>query len=274
MRCRECGSEGSGNYCAQCGAPLEAAKRRCRECGAEVDADARYCTECGEPLAGGGDKPWTAYLPWALSALALVAFAVAITMFIQTQTSPRQAGSPPTGSLPGEDAAAASGGAGGGMTDGGMSGGGAASGGSMPSAGELANMAPREAADRLFDRAMRVRASGDTSRARFFARMGMKAYARVPDSEMDADARFHIGLLALVQGDTATARSRAQAILERDDDDLLGLILAMRSASDGPGRDEYRQRFLDAASSADLGSRPAYEAHRTLIENLQQELQG
>ena len=270
MRCRECGSEGTGNYCAQCGAPLQAAEeRRCGECGAEVDADARYCTECGEPVSGGGSKPWTAYLPWALSALALVAFAVAITLFVQTQASPRQPGSPPTGSLPGEDAAASTGGAGG-AAGGGMSGG--ASGGSMPSAGDLANMSPGQAADRLFDRAMRVRASGDTSRAAFFARMGRKAYARVPASEMDADARFHVGMLALVEGDSAGARSRAEEILSGDPDHLLGLILGFRSAADGAEREEYRQRFVESASSADLSGRPAYEAHRTLIENLRQEL--
>lgn len=271
MRCRECGAEGTGNYCAQCGAPLQAAERRCGECGAGVDADARYCTECGEALSGGGSKPWTAYLPWALSALALVAFAVAITLFIQTQTSPRQAGSPPTGSLPGEDAAASGGS--GGMAGGGARGEGAAgSNGSMPSAGELANMPPRQAADRLFDRAMRVRAGGDTSRARFFARMGRQAYERVPASEMDADARFHVGLLALMQGDTAAALSRARAILEEDSGHLLGLILGFRSSAGEEARREYRQRFLDAASSADLSGRPSYEAHRTLIEDLRTEL--
>ncbi len=272
MRCRECGAEGSGNYCAQCGAPLEAAEgRRCRGCGAEVDPDARYCTECGEPVADGGSKPWTAYLPWALSALALVAFAVAITLFIQTETSPRQAGSPPTGSLPGDDAAAAAGGsAAGGRTGGGA----AASGGGMPSADELANMPPREAADRLFDRAMRVRAAGDTARARFFARMGRQAYDRLPAADVDADARFHAGLLALVRGDTAAARSRAEAILEEEPDHLLGLVLAVRSAPDAEARRQYAERFREAAASADLAGRPAYEAHRTLIEDARRELGG
>lgn len=272
MKCRECGSEGSGNYCAQCGAPLEAGPS-CGECGADVDPADRYCTECGAGLSGGGGKPWTAYLPWILSGLALVAFAVAITLFIQTQTSPRQAGGTITGSLPGEDAAAGGGGMGGGAP----SAGGAApagGGGNMPSAGELANMAPREAADRLFDRTMRVRASGDTSRARFFAKMGRQAYGRVPASEMGADGRFHVGLLALVQGDTAAARSRARTILEEDPDHLLGLILALRSAASESERSSYRERFLEAASAADLGSRRAYEAHRTLIENVRKELGG
>lgn len=270
MRCRECGSEGTGNYCAQCGAPLRSAEeRRCAECGAGVDADDRYCTECGEPLPGGGSKPWAAYLPWALSALALVAFAVAIALFIQTQTSPRQAGSPPTGSLPGEDAAAPAGGAGTG--GGGMSGDGASR-GSMPSAGDLANMSPREAADRLFDRAMRVRSGGDTSRAAFFAKMGRQAYGRIPASQMDADARFHAGMLALVQGDTAAAGTRAEEILSADPDHLLGLVLAIRSAAGAQAREDYRERFLAAASSADLSGRPSYEAHRTLIESLQEEL--
>lgn len=271
MQCRECGTEGDGNYCAQCGAPLGAAGRRCEECGAEVPEDARYCTACGAGLPGGGDKPWTAYLPWALSALALVVFAVAITLFVRTQTSPRQSGSPPTGSLPGEEAAASPGGAAGGE-DGGRSADGA--GGAMPSAGELANMSPRQAADRLFDRTMRVRAAGDTSRARFFARMGRRAYRRVPASEMDADARFHLGLLALLQGDTAAARSRAQSILENDSDHLLGLILAFRSAESGGERETYRERFLEASASADLSSRAEYRAHRRLIEGLRRELEG
>lgn len=269
MRCRECGTEGDGNYCAQCGAPLDAAGRRCEECGGEVPPDARYCTTCGAALAGGeNDKPWTAYLPWALSALALVVFAVAITLFVRTQTSPRRAGSPPTGSLPGEDAAAVSPGG----AEGGTSADGA--GGSMPSADELANMSPRRAADRLFDRTMRLRAAGDTSRARFFARMGRRAYRRVPASEMDADARFHAGLLALSLGDTAGARSRADSILDDDPDHLLGLILAFRSARAGGERGTYRERFLEASASADLSSRAEYRAHRRLIEDLRRELES
>lgn len=271
MRCSECGTEGSGNYCAQCGAPLGGDERRCDECGAEVPAGARYCTECGEALSGGADKPWTAYLPWALSALALVVFAVAITMFVQSQASPREAGGTMTGSLPGEDAAAAQGG---GMAQGGAPQGGATGGAAMPSAGDLADMSPREAADRLYDRAMRVRARGDTARARFFARMGQRAYARVPDSEMDTDARFHVGLLALLQGDTAAAQSQAEAILEGRPEHLLGLILGLRSSSSEEGRRRYRERFREAAASADLASRPEYEAHRSLIENLREELGG
>lgn len=266
MRCRECGTEGTGSYCAQCGAPLEDPGRRCGDCGAEVEPGDRYCTACGAALAGGGDKPWTAYLPWVLSALALIAFAVAITLFVQGQASPREAGGTMTGSLPGEDAPASAGGA--------ASAGAPGSEEGMPTAGELRDMPPREAADRLFDRTMRVRAAGDTSRARFFARMGRRAYGRVPDGEMDADARFHVGLLALVEGDTAAARSRARGVLSDEPDHLLGLILAYRSAGSAAERETYSDRFLEAAASADLSSRSSYEAHRTLIENARSELGG
>lgn len=271
MRCRECGTEGTGNYCAQCGAPLEEAGSRCGECGADVDPGDRYCTECGAAVDGGGSKPWTAYLPWILSGLALVSFAVAITLFVQTQTSPRGEGTI-TGNLPGEEAPAAGGqgGAAGPGASGSASGPGPGSGG-MPSAGELADMDPREAGDRLFDRTMRLRASGDTGRARFFARMGRRAYGRMAASELDADARFHIGLLALVQGDTAAARSRAESILEEDADHLLGLILAARSAASPDRASAYRSRFLEAAASADLDERPAYRAHRRLIESARTE---
>lgn len=257
-RCRECGAEGEGNFCARCGTPLGREGRTCAECDAGIEPGDRYCAECGAPVEDRPGKPLVAYLPWILSGLALVLFAVAITLLVQGQSSPRAEGMPPTGSViqGGEEAG----------QDGGMAGAGSEAG--MPSAGELARMGPREAADRLFERTMREQETGDAERARFFAGMARRAYDRVPASEWDLDAHFHLGLLALVEGDTAAARARADSILASAPEHLLGHILAARSASTGAVRSEHLRRVRRGADTVDLSSRTEYEAHRRLIESV------
>ncbi len=252
-RCRECGAEARGNFCARCGAAL-GGTRTCGDCGAELAPEDRYCSACGTPAGDRARKPAVAYLPWILSGLALILFAVAITLFLRKEAEPRAEGAPPTGSVirGGEEGAA---GPGGGADD-----------GAMPSAGELAAMSPREAADRLFDRTMRERESGSGERVRFFARMGVQAYDRVPREEWDADVRFHVGMLSLLQGDTASARARAEEILSSTPDHLLGHLLAARAAETAGEREEHMDRFRRSAEAVDLDSRPEYRAHRALIE--------
>lgn len=268
MSCPECGSEGSGNYCAQCGTPLAREELRCGECGAPVEEGARYCTRCGAPAEAAAGKPPSAYLPWILSGLALVTFAVAITLFVQDRAVPREGDRPVTGGTGGGPPGGAAEAPARGRAAGGVTGGsGEAGDGAMPTARELAEMGPREAADRLFDRAMREEAAGEAERARFFARMGRQAYDRVPEAELDPDARFHRGLLALIEGDAAAARSEAEELLSGDRDHLLGLLLAARAAGGAEEREEYRRRFLEAREAADLSARPEYEAHRALIDS-------
>lgn len=275
MKCPRCGGEGEGRFCARCGTPLaEDAELACPSCGTPAAADALFCTECGEPLRERPPKGARAYLPWVLSGLALAAFAVAIAFWVQSQSGPRAPGAPPTGGvisggsgmMAGENPQAQGGGAMGGGTEGG----GAAGDGGMPTAQELAQMPPREAADRLYNRAMSLREQGDPGdRAAFFARMGVQAYRRVPASQRDADLRFHVGLLHLVQDDAAAAASQADTILAAEADHLLGLLLAARAAEAG-GDDAAAERWRDslaaAARRADLDGRPAYRAHRDLIE--------
>lgn len=280
MKCTECGEEGTGNYCARCGAPLGAGQGgRCSDCGADLPEDARFCPECGEPVGEPPEKEPADYLPWALSGLALLAFAVGITLLVQDQASPRQAGAPPTGSVIESgtpDDADGSGGVTPGQEapdgTGRMSGGAGAGpgGGAMPSAGELAEMSPREAADRLFNRTMRLRAAGDPEgRASFFARMGVRAYRRVPPSEVDADLRFHVGLLELTRDRPEAAAAAADTILSGSPGHLLGLLLAARAAEAG-GRDDAARRWRDslraAAGRTSLDARPEYRAHDSMLE--------
>lgn len=170
--CPACGARGTGNFCARCGRPFGQAdsERLCRSCGAVTEPDALYCSECGAPVSERPSRSLRDRLPWILSGLALVAFAVAISLMLGESTGERAEGMPPTGAvIPSPGAAAGeprarTGPAG--QTPGRA--------GEMDPAGvDLSSMSGREAADRLFDRAMRTEAGGDTAQARFFAGMGI-----------------------------------------------------------------------------------------------------
>lgn len=292
MKCGECGAEGEGNYCARCGAPLGAAEAgSCPSCGASVGEEDLYCGACGEPLRERPEKSLTARLPWILSALALLAFAVAIALLVRGQAGPRAQDAPPTGGVlsggggrmsgegpgavapPGEGADAARGAEG---TDTGATGRGPAGGaggaeGDMPTASELANMTPRQAGDRLFNRVMRMQASGDTARLAFFARMGLRAYGQVPPAEAGPDLRFHAGLLELARGAPSAAGARADSILQAVPGHLLGLYLAARSADaggDASAARRWRDSLRAAAARTGLDARPEYRAHGALLEEV------
>ena len=101
--------------------------------------------------------------------------------------------------------------------------GGGAEGGTMPTAQQLAAMPPKEAADRLFNRAMEMQQEG-APRASFFANMGVEAYQRVAPEKVDADVRFHVGLLQLAAGNPPGAAAEADTILGTAPKDLLGLL--------------------------------------------------
>lgn len=275
MSCPSCGAEESGNYCSRCGTRLEREDARCAACGHRLAPDALYCGGCGRPVAPRPRKPTRAYLPWIFSALALAAFAVALAIFVQNQSRPRGADGLITGGLPqapreaGQVLPAPDGG----QVPGSASG----SAGGMPSAAEIAAMSPRQAADRLFDRSMTERETGDTAGARFFADMAVQAYGRVPVSELDADARFHLGLLRLLLDDPAAARREADAVLEREPANLYGLVLSVRAAEaagDPAQVRRARERLQAAVASGESPDREPYAPHRSFLERELERLEG
>lgn len=254
--CPGCGTPASGNFCSNCGQRI-GEPGACGACGSRLASGAMFCSECGAQVAPREAKPASARMPWILSALALAAFCVVIAILVQRGSTARTGEMTLTGGIPMSGTPA------GGATD-------ASSSGGMPSVEELASMTPRQAADRLFERAMREHEGGDMERTAFFLDMGLKAYAAVPPSDLDADARFHMGLMQLLMADSVAARRSAEEILGADPDHLLGLILSARIAdftgdSARAAADRARVReIVDAAGG--IPDRPEYNSHRPLIE--------
>lgn len=259
MRCPKCGSEEGGKYCSQCGTEVrkKTAGARCSRCGTGFEPGALFCGECGEPTGHRPAKGALAYLPWVLSGLALVAFAVALTMFIQGQARTRVGDMPVTGALPEAERVAPDGTPLGGA-------------GAGPGGVDLGSMTPRQAADRLFDRVMREDEAGSEAQAQQFATMAIQAYGMLPPAEIDPDARFHLALLNLVLGDTDAADREAELILSLVSDHLLALSVKARVAEargDDAARVEAYDRFLDALPAGLSSGRTEYDMHGTMLES-------
>lgn len=258
MRCPQCGSEEGGKFCSRCGTLMKArARTQCAKCGSGLESGALFCAECGTPTGHRPSKGAVAYLPWILSAAALAAFAVALTLFIQGQTSQRIGDMPPTGALPVAERVNPDGTPIGGSTAG-------------PGGVDLASMSPRQAADRLFDRVMRVDEAGNEAEAQQFATMAIQAYGMVPPEEMDADGMFHVGLLYLVIDDAESADREADLILSLESEHLLALALKARAAEslgDEAGRKAIYGRFLDALPAGLASGRTEYEMHHRILES-------
>jgi hypothetical protein len=135
------------------------------------------------------------------------------------------------------------------------------------SAPDISSMSPREQADRLYDRVMRLESAGKTDSAAFFAGMAVAAYEVVGPS--NADLRYDYGRMAEVSGDLALARSQADAILAADPNHLLGLVLALRLAlreNNESLASTLRTRLRAARDTEFARNLLEYDRHRAEIE--------
>jgi hypothetical protein len=203
-------------------------KRCCTSCGAEIRATAKFCQRCGTPTdgsarpaaadgraSGGAQATLPAFLPWAVTGIALLS----VLAYVVGRSFGGGSSSP---------AAAIA------VAD------------SPGRAPDISQMSPAERADRLFQRVMEYVAAGKSDSVQFFAPMAIQSQLAL--APLDEHRRYDVGLLAMISGDAEMANAQADTILAGQPDHLLGLILAMRTAGmrlDTASRREFAARLLE-----------------------------
>lgn len=244
VTCPSCSAPGTGRYCAECGAALGEAT--CAGCRSLLTPGARFCHRCGTaagvrtaaPQTTGTPRTPPSALPWAVAAIALLALVALLagqrfggsrTPAATEATAGDAAGfAPPTVRAP-----------------------------------DISNLSPRERADRLFDRVMRLDSEGKTDSVQFFAPMALSTYQTL--GPLDADLRYDFGRVAEAAGALEIARAQADTILRTDSTHLLGLILGMRAAElrgDTTAARGFAQRLLAAEPSESAKQLPEYQRHQ------------
>lgn len=244
--CPNCSAPASGRFCANCGAPLVGAL--CPSCRAPLTLGAKFCHRCGTPAGAAppSESGFTAALPWAVAGIALLALIalVAAQRFSRAPvpTPVAEAQAPAAADDPNGPPPAA------------------------VRAPDISSMSPRERADRLYDRIMRLASEGQKDSATFFAQMGISAYMMLP--QQDADSRYDMGRIAEVAGALPVAQAQADTILAQHPNHLLGLILAISTADDAGDKTTARrmQRRLLTAQATELARNvPEYQRHQNEI---------
>ncbi len=251
-QCPGCGELASGHFCANCGSPLVGA--RCSACATILTPGAKFCHRCGTAAGATGLRhadTTSTTLPWAIAGIALVGLVALLAgqRFRSTAAASETAAAPGAGAP--EDAGSSEAGAGAGVR-----------------APDISALSPRERADRLFDRIMRLDSEGKKDSVLFFAPMAVSAYQMIPDQ--DADSRFDLGRISEVAGVLPVAKSEADSILARQPTHLLGLVLALRVArasGDSAGVASYRTRIRNAEKTELAKKLPEYDRHVADIQD-------
>ncbi len=226
-------------------------KLKCLACQAVLQPDARFCHKCSARVGNErGAKQWDLRNIGLLAVLIVASGAGLALVLGNVTTEPK--GLP---SLPQPDIASSP---------------------SKPGQPvDLSTMTPRQAADRLFNRVMSADERGDTAQVKQFAPMALQAYQLV--GRPDADAHFHVGLIALTLGDLDQVRKQIGNLKRDSADHLLGLALAYEVAKrvdDGKSASDILARFK-AAYDAEIGrGKPEYQAHRYTIDKLRASTAG
>ncbi len=214
----------------------------CLTCGATLAPNARFCHRCGTPLPGtparnSSSVKRSSILVYSVAAVSIVG-ATLVAVFLTYGNRGGQA--PPVM----ERGAA-----------------------QRASSVDLSTMTPRDAADRLFNRVMGASERGDSEEVARFAPMAVAAYGRV--SDLDLDARYHLGLLYLHLDELDQVREQIAIMKRSAPDHLLALVLehdvasrAGDSAAANRAAAAFRVAFEDEMALA----RPEYEAHRSAID--------
>jgi tetratricopeptide (TPR) repeat protein len=133
-------------------------------------------------------------------------------------------------------------------------------------------MSPEERATRLFNRVMTLAESGKDDSVQFFLPMALGAYAQL--GTLDADARYHVGLLQLAGGDANGALAEADTIRRSIPTHLFIYILRAHAYQALGNKAQERQAYADFLrhEQAELAlKRPEYDEHRNPLNSFHAE---
>jgi len=218
----------------------------CHACGAQLSSTARFCHKCGAAVATTGATGWRAGFPWALAGAALGALVTVVAMRgVGAGAGNRERGAEPT------EAAAP---------------------GPRTAAPDISQMSPEERANRLFNRVMILAEAGKNDSVLFFLPMALGAYAQLPS--LDADARYHVGLLQLAGGDVGGALAQADT-MQRAVPNHLFIYVLRAHAYQAQGNTAQEQRayadFLRHEQAELALKRAEYDDHREALTNFHRE---
>lgn len=238
MTCPRCGTpDAAGKFCHNCGAALSGA--RCAHCGTALTAGARFCHVCATPVSGAAARGAPAWFPWVIAA-SVAALLVIGGLLVSGRDAPPAA---PAGRAPG-------------------------------GAVDISQMTPRQRADALFDRVMRLDAAGQTDSVMFFASMAIQAHAMM--GPLDNDARYHLGLIHLAAGNPAAARAQGDSILLDTPTHLFGFLLQAQGAAamgDQAAAQRANRAFLQHYDAELAAERVEYQGHPTPLATHRDSLQ-
>ncbi|HET8713570.1 MAG TPA: hypothetical protein VFM23_07795 [Gemmatimonadales bacterium] len=141
-----------------------------------------------------------------------------------------------------------------------------------PQAPDISQMSPEERANRLFNRVMILAEAGKADSVRFFLPMALGAYNQLP--ELDADARYHIGLLQLAGGDAAAALAQADTIQRATPAHLFIYVLRAHAYQQSGNTQQERRAYADFLrnESAEMGkNRAEYADHADALNSFKAE---
>lgn len=208
---------------------------KCPSCGASAPAGSRFCPVCGKSMDG---STRASPLPWMVAG-AMLATLAAVLLVRQTASSRSSPAAVPAASAPASD---------------------------------ISQMSPRERADRLFNRVMSASERGDTGEIRFFAPMAVQAYDMI--GALDADARYHVGMIQLALGATREAAAQADSLAAAHPGHLLASLLRAEVAErtgDAPARSRAWRDLLRNYEKEMATGRAEYDDHRTALEAAREE---
>lgn len=280
--CPRCGAAANGNFCASCGASL--ASRACASCGAANEPGARFCTTCGTPVAaaagaaaGAGAAPAGRSAPtpgaapapklgaraaaskaegggggsqfgWWMAGTMLVFLLAVVAYPVLVPQESRLENPGPTGGALSEIQQF----------------------GNAQNV-DLSSMSPTDAANRLFDRVMRLFESGDTTQVQFFLPMSISAYEQA--EPLDADGLYHLSTLHRLADQPDQALAASQRILDVAPTHLFGLYEqaeAHLALGDTAQAGEFFQAVLDNWDDEQAAARPAYQMHPAVMPTIRQ----